>query len=235
MTETNLVVEANISITDMLRGELYETTEKDKAVKAGFNVDGHQFKPKKIITGQGEIIKGIEEELTKMKEKERKIIHLEPKDGFGERNPELTRVVALKDFRDRKLNPVPGLLIEVNNLIGKVQSVSGGRVRVDFNHPLAGKKIEVELELVREIKDNKEKLEVLGEKYFPFIKKENIEVKDSELIITAKGQEKQAVKIMKERFDKMSETLFKGTKIKLSLKDDKEEPNKENEPAENEN
>ena len=130
-------------------------------------------------------------------------------------------MVALKDFTSRELNPMPGLLIEINGMVGKVQSVSGGRVRVDFNHPLAGKKIEVEIELLRLIKDNKERLEILSEKYFPFIKKEKIVVKENEIIIDANNEEKEAVNIMKERFDKMNEKIF-GKKIKLSFKGERE-------------
>jgi FKBP-type peptidyl-prolyl cis-trans isomerase 2 len=46
------------------------------------------------------------------------------------------------------MTPYPGMIVSVNRLRGKVLSVSGGRVRVDFNHPLAGKTLRFDVEVV---------------------------------------------------------------------------------------
>jgi hypothetical protein len=43
-------------------------------------------------------------------------------------------------------------------LRGRIVSNDGGRVKVDFNHPLAGKKLEYEIEIKSKITDTKEKV-----------------------------------------------------------------------------
>jgi FKBP-type peptidyl-prolyl cis-trans isomerase SlyD len=63
---------------------------------------------------------------------------------------------------------VPGLVVVLeNNLPGRIQSVSGGRVRIDFNHELAGKTLEYELKIEEKIADEKDKIKALFEMVFP--------------------------------------------------------------------
>jgi hypothetical protein len=56
------------------------------------------------------------------------------------------------------------LSLDGNHGIGR--TVDGGRVRVDFNHELAGKDIVYELEIVETIEDNEEKIKGLIEVYY---------------------------------------------------------------------
>ncbi len=55
---------------------------------------------------------------------------------------------------------------------GRVLSVSGGRIRVDFNHPLAGKKLEYEVEVKEKITNAKEKIMAIMELFVKFEKDE---------------------------------------------------------------
>jgi peptidylprolyl isomerase/FKBP-type peptidyl-prolyl cis-trans isomerase SlyD len=70
-------------------------------------------------------------------------------------------------------------------------SADGGRVKVDFNHPLSGKKLEYEIEIKREIIDTVEKIKsIVG--YMTALEWEKINVKISEkgaeINIDAKGE-----------------------------------------------
>ena len=64
---------------------------------------------------------------------------------------------------------MPGLVVELNGRQARIQSVSGGRVRIDFNHPLAGKDLDYELKIEREILQPKEQIEALYKKYFSMV------------------------------------------------------------------
>ena len=44
-------------------------------------------------------------------------------------------------FKKENITTQPGLQITVDEAVGMVKTVSGGRVIVDFNHPLSGKDI----------------------------------------------------------------------------------------------
>lgn len=147
---------------------VFDTTSEKIAKENGIYSENGIYNPLAVIVGDGELLKGLEDEVLEMKEGEEKIVKLSPKNAFGERNPELVSLIAMQDFKKRKIAPFIGLVIEANGRHGRVQSISGGRVRVDFNNPLAGKNIEYQIKVAKEIKGDEEKAKTLVEKYFPF-------------------------------------------------------------------
>ncbi|MFA6398873.1 MAG: hypothetical protein WCW44_00750, partial [archaeon] len=84
-------------------------------------------------------------------------------------------------------NPYPGLVVRIGNAIGKVQSVGSGRVRIDFNHPLAGRDVEYHVRLEKEYKDKKEISEQLYSKYYERIPGTIKEYNSDTLVITLEG------------------------------------------------
>jgi len=94
---------------------------------------------------------------------------------FGERKDELIKIIPLSEFIKRNIRPFPGLIVNVNGVRGVVRSVSGGRVIVDFNHPLAGKDLVYEIDVIREVNSLEEKIKGLLEFLFG-ISREKISV-----------------------------------------------------------
>ncbi len=148
-------------------GRVFQTTVAEDAEKAGAFDPSKEYEAEPVILGEGQVVKGVEEALLGMKEGEEKTIELEPEKAFGERNPGLVSMAALHDFHKREINPFPGLLVDVNGKVGRVQSVSGGRVRIDFNHELAGKTVEYKVKLVRKVSDKKEQMALWAKKMLP--------------------------------------------------------------------
>ena len=167
-------------------GEIFDLTKEDVARKNGIYNPNMNYKPVPIIIGARMVIKGLEDALKKMKVGERKKIVVEPEDGFGKRNEKLIKLLPLSEFQRKDIIPQPGMWITVNNLRGKILSVSGGRVKVDFNHPLAGKRLEYDVEIKEKITDTKEKIKSIFE--FFLGKEPNLEVtiKEKEAIIKIK-------------------------------------------------
>lgn len=175
-------------------GKVFDTTSEKIAKEAQLYRENAVFKPIPVVIGNGDLLKGLDDALKEMKEKETKTIKLEPKDAFGERKPELVVVVPLQEFRNRKIQPVPGLIVDLNGQYGKVQTVSGGRVRVDFNNDLAGKEVEYEIRINKEVKDVNEKVQLMTEKFFP-LKKEKAVPKLEKDVLKLKLPKKLASKI----------------------------------------
>jgi len=165
-------------------GQIFDLTKEDVARKNGiFNPD-FKYGPVPVIIGANMLVKGLEKELKRMKVGEKKKIKVKPEDGFGKRNEKLIKLIPLSYFKKQKITPYPGLLININGIIGRVLSISGGRVRVDFNHPLAGKTLEYEVEIKERITDKKEKIYAILRLFFKEtedfsvrISKEVIEIK----------------------------------------------------------
>ena len=125
----------------------------------GFS-DGKKFDSGKFVVpvGKGEIVKGLDEELEKHKVGDEFEVDIPPEKGFGKRNRNLVQIIPLGELQRKNVNPRPGMILNINGLLGKVLSVSGGRVIVDFNHPLAGKVLHYHVKVLREVKDTKEKI-----------------------------------------------------------------------------
>ncbi|MCX6803224.1 MAG: FKBP-type peptidyl-prolyl cis-trans isomerase, partial [Candidatus Diapherotrites archaeon] len=172
---------------ELLGGAVFDTTDENTAKNAGIFDQGRKYSPLTIITGENELLPLVEKELERMKEGEEKLLKLLSKDAFGERQSDLVRVVPLQNFHDQKINPYPGLVLRIGKALGKIQSVGSGRVRIDFNHPLAGRDVEYNIKHEKEFKDKKEVSEQIFEKYFSIIPGSKKEIKEDELTITLEG------------------------------------------------
>ncbi len=159
-------------------GEIFDLTLESVAKENNIYNPEFVYKPVPVIVGSHFIIKGIEEELKKMKVGEKKKITVGPENGFGDRSEKLIRLIPITEFRKQDIEPYPGMPINMNNLRGRVLSVSGGRVRVDFNHPLAGKELEYELEIKEEITKVDEKIKAIIELFVKTKEKIEVEVKE---------------------------------------------------------
>ncbi len=144
-------------------GEVFETTKEEVAKASGIYREGVKYKPRLVIVGEGMLLKRLEEELEKMEVGEKRLVELKPEEAFGERREDLVKLLPLSEFRERNVKPKPGDVVYFNGVPARVLSVSGGRVSVDFNHPLAGKEVVYEIEIEGVVEDDKEKVKALVE------------------------------------------------------------------------
>ncbi len=132
-------------------GEIFDLTEAETAKKEKIYNEKMHYVPVPVILGEGFLVKGLEDEIEKMNVGDRKSVKVQPKDGFGERNPGLIKVVNEKEFEKQNLNPKPGMIVDFGGIKGRIQSTAGGRVTIDFNNPLAGKVLDYEIEVVEKV------------------------------------------------------------------------------------
>jgi len=114
-----------------------------------------------ICIGQSHVIKGLDEQLEGKELGKEYHIELNPEQGFGKKNAKLIQLVATSKFLKQKINPMPGLQVNIDGMMGMIRTVSGGRTLVDFNHPLAGKELIYDFKINKIIKDDEEKLSAL--------------------------------------------------------------------------
>jgi FKBP-type peptidyl-prolyl cis-trans isomerase SlyD len=146
-----------ISYTGMLDdGTVFDTTDEKLAKEKGIYNPRVIYNPVLLVVGRQHILKGLEEALIGMDKGEEKEVIIPPEKAFGQVNNNLINVIPLSYFEKQKLNPVPGMIVNVNDRDGMIKSVGAGRVIVDFNHPLAGKTLKYKIK-VEEILDTVEK------------------------------------------------------------------------------
>lgn len=170
-------------------GEIFDLTKEDVAKKENIYDPKFKYHPVPVVVDAGFVLKGLDESLKEMKVGEKKTVEIPPEKAFGERNPDFIKLIPSSVFKEQDIDPVPGGYVTVNRMNGRVVSIDGGRVRVDFNHPLAGKRLEYETEVKSEITNIPEKIKAIVNYYTGLtIDEMEVEQKDSEAEIRTKKQ-----------------------------------------------
>ncbi len=137
---------------------IFDTTNVKVAKESGFFREGVKYEPVVVCIGENFVVKGLDKELDGKEIGKDYKINVNQENGFGKKDAKLLRIISKSKFTKEKINPFPGLVVNVDGLNGMVRSVTSGRVVVDFNHPLAGKELAYEFKIVKIVKDVKEKL-----------------------------------------------------------------------------
>jgi len=106
--------------------------------------------------GKGMIIKGFESAVMEMKVGDEKDIKLEPKDAYGDVNPEMVKEVPKAQIPTEGLKEGLTLVMKLpdgNQIPATIKEIGEEKVTIDLNHPLAGKTLNFNLKLV-EIKND---------------------------------------------------------------------------------
>nr|KXH77614.1 MAG: hypothetical protein AM324_03355 [Candidatus Thorarchaeota archaeon SMTZ1-83] len=101
--------------------------------------------------GEGFIVKGLEEEVVGMEKGERRQFTLPPEKAFGDRREGFKKTFSKRDFERREFNR--GDPIRVRTKTGHiahclVEEITEDEMIVDLNHPLAGKTLKFEVEVI---------------------------------------------------------------------------------------
>jgi len=157
-------------------GEIFDLTIEEVAKSEKIHNDKVKYKPIPVVVDGNFVVNGLNDALKEMKVGEKKTVEIIPERAFGPRLPDLIRLIPEARFKEQDIDATPGSFVTINRLRGKILSIDGGRVRVDFNHPLAGKTLVYDIEIKSEVKDQKGKAAAIFY-YFTGIENEDAEIK----------------------------------------------------------
>ena len=105
--------------------------------------------PLTVTLGQGQLIPGFENGLIDMTAGEMKTIEIEPENAYGDIKPQMVSEVPLSQVPE---GVKAGDMLQGQNQFGPVsvvvKEIKEETVVLDMNHPLAGKKLIFDLEVV---------------------------------------------------------------------------------------
>jgi FKBP-type peptidyl-prolyl cis-trans isomerase SlpA len=135
-------INENSTVTVNYTGKLEDGSVFDSSFNEG-------REPLVATLGQGQLIKGFEQGLLEMEVGEKKVVEIEPVDAYGERNEGMIQEVP----KERVPQEVEvGHVLQAETPMGMVNfnvlEIKEETVLLDANHPLAGKKLIFELEVV---------------------------------------------------------------------------------------
>lgn len=109
--------------------------------------------PIEFVVGSREVIKGFEDAVIGMNVGDKKTIKIPPEQAYGPHVDKMVVTVPRQTMRlDAELKP--GMRVEMtlpdgNRRVLTIVKIEGDALTIDLNHPLAGKTLEFELEIMR--------------------------------------------------------------------------------------
>lgn len=119
-------------------------------------VSTFEDKPATLEIGMGQLAEGLEKCVIGMEVGQRKVFEIEAKDGYGDKNPTLYRPVTkklLNQYAEADTTFEPGEYVHFpapdgGQFAGTVVEDQGDAILFDFNHPLAGRRLVFEVQLI---------------------------------------------------------------------------------------
>jgi peptidylprolyl isomerase len=108
--------------------------------------------PLDVEVGAAQVIKGFEDALVGMEEGEKKTISIPPDQGYGPHDPSLLIDIPNAQI-PKEVTPEVGMKLRLNDDKGQsvlvtVSEIGEESIKLDANHPLAGKVLVFDLELI---------------------------------------------------------------------------------------
>ena len=149
-----------IEYTGKIKDEdiVFDTTDETLAKEEGIHGQRTKYGPVVICVGQSQLISGLDKDLVGKEVGQEYSVEIKPEDAFGKKSAKLFQLISMAKFKDQDVVPQPGLQINVDDAVGIIKTVSGGRVYVDFNHPIAGRIVTYKYKVNKMIDDDAEKI-----------------------------------------------------------------------------
>ncbi|WP_226023461.1 FKBP-type peptidyl-prolyl cis-trans isomerase [Halomicrobium salinisoli] len=151
-------VEIDYTARTVDEGDLVDTTDAEVAEEEGVGED-QEFGPRTIVLGQGHLFEAVEEDIYGGEPGDTGEVVVAAAEAFGEYDESEVRTVSKDKIPED--DRYPGAHVDVDGEHGHLETIIGGRARVDFNHPLAGEDIEYEYEILSEVDDREEQAQGL--------------------------------------------------------------------------
>ncbi len=195
-------------------GQIFDLTNEEIAKKEKIFREGDNYEPATVVVGAGHVLKGLDKQLEGLEIGKKVKLEVNSDEAFGQRNPELSTLVPRQIFKKQKVEPFPGLPVSIGGQRGIVQTVSGGRIRVDFNHPLAGKNLEYEITVLKKVTDKKEQIKSLFKYHLPKSNPDelHIEIKEKIAEITTPKNDEQTRRFINLTKDIIAKDILKYIK-----------------------
>lgn len=137
---------------------IFDTTDEKTAKEKDIHSPNMIYGPLTLCVGEGHVVKGLDDALVDKEAGAKFSVTIAAEDAFGKKDAKLLKIVNANVFRKQNINLMPGLQVTIDGQLAVIRTVTGGRVVVDFNHPLSGKDVVYDAKILRKVEDTKEKL-----------------------------------------------------------------------------
>ncbi len=184
MADTKKMLRINFTACFEDTGRMYETNVEDIAKENNIYSEKLPYAPMPYIVDSNAFFPEVDEAIANAEVGKEVEVVVPCEKAAGVRNPKLIELYSMKDFTKNEITPYPGMPVTLGNRSGYVVSVGAGRVKVDFNSPLAGHDLAFKVTVVEEITDAVEKAKALMEMNFGSADEFGFAVMEDKVVIT---------------------------------------------------
>jgi len=148
-------------------GEIFETTIEEDAKKSNLYDPTRKYEPRLISVGEGWVLKGLDEALTSTDVGQKLSIEISPDKGFGERDTNKVRMIPQRKLGEKANEVKVGDVVELDDRTGIIRYIGSGRVQIDYNHRLASRILVYDVNVVKKIESNEDKIKYLLKRRLP--------------------------------------------------------------------
>jgi peptidylprolyl isomerase len=148
-------------------GEIFETTIEEDAKKSNLYDPTRKYEPRLISVGEGWVLKGLDEALTSTDVGQKLSIEISPDKGFGERDTNKVRMIPQRKLGEKANEVKVGDVVELDDRTGIIRYIGSGRVQIDYNHRLASRILVYDVNVVKKIESNEDKIKFLLKRRLP--------------------------------------------------------------------
>ena len=135
-------------------------------LESGEQVDSTGLKPAEFTVGDGKLLPGFETAMYGLKAGQKEKLYILAENAFGEHKEENVQRLRRGQFQ-ANMELAVGLMMSFADqqdaeLAGVITKIQGESIEVDFNHPLAGKNIIFDVEIISVEQVSNEILRVKG-------------------------------------------------------------------------
>jgi peptidylprolyl isomerase len=117
--------------------------------------------------GEGWVLKGLDEALTTIDVGQKLSIEISPDKGFGERDTNKVRMIPQRKLGEKANEIKVGDVVELDDRTGIIRYIGSGRVQIDYNHRLASRVLVYDVNVVKKVESNDDKIKYLLKRRLP--------------------------------------------------------------------
>lgn len=180
---TLILVDYTAKVKDT--NEVFETTREADAKSNSIFDANVKYQPRLVAVGESWVLKGLDDALLNANAGDKLAVEVPPEKGFGARDASKVRMVPLRKLGDDAEKVSVGDTIELDDRTGIIRFIGSGRVQVDYNHRFAGRTILYDVNVIKSLDTDQDKIMGLLRRRFPLDEsKLKFEIKGTQLDIT---------------------------------------------------
>lgn len=160
---------------------LFDTTHEEVAKKENKFEEKKIYAEQPVIVGKGRLFLGLEDALLGAKVGEAKEVTIPADKAAGARDARLVELKTEREFLRQEIEPELGLEVSIGGRRGTITSLAAGRVRIDFNNPLAGKTVKYVFKVTKKATTPEERIRAIFDMDYGLAEQFKIQLKDDVL------------------------------------------------------